>query len=395
MAVLGTACSLSHLLRADARIASPCTLVPSTSARASVSPARLNAPLTGCFRSCDSRSCLPAMRLQTHLRLWGPHQPRLSNHSRQTAVRASADNTSQADNETSKTSPEVAPPVQSIESSRGGNSSTNKASSGNDKGLFSTMLAVAVAGCGLTAYLSYSKLAGHAVYCPVGGCNDVLNSSYATVLGLPLPLYGFSAYASVAAMATVLRKQASEEGVDTGASWSPKLILFGLTSLMACVSGFLMTILATQLHEECAYCTTSALFSAMLFGLSLKSLSSQELKKALVPDVAVCASTLIALSLLVSAQPDPAQASSSRVESPSFIPYYPTEVTTTSPPNAVGLAKHLREIGAKMYGAFWCSHCAEQKEVGGQKEPAGTMVERVQGGREGRGRGWGWGGYKN
>ena len=46
------------------------------------------------------------------------------------------------------------------------------------------------------------------------------------------------------------------------------------------------------------------------------------------------------------------------------LPYYSTEITTSSSPYAVALAKHLNSIGAKMYGAFWCSHCLEQKEVG-------------------------------
>jgi len=29
----------------------------------------------------------------------------------------------------------------------------------------------------------------------------------------------------------------------------------------------------------------------------------------------------------------------------------------------VALGKHLKEIGATMYGAFWCSHCYGQKQV--------------------------------
>ena len=36
-----------------------------------------------------------------------------------------------------------------------------------------------------------------------------------------------------------------------------------------------------------------------------------------------------------------------------------------SPPKAVELAARLREAGAKMYGAFWCSHCQEQKQAFG------------------------------
>lgn len=38
-----------------------------------------------------------------------------------------------------------------------------------------------------------------------------------------------------------------------------------------------------------------------------------------------------------------------------------TVVRRESSPQAVELARRLKEAGAKMYGAFWCSHCQEQK----------------------------------
>lgn len=43
--------------------------------------------------------------------------------------------------------------------------------------------------------------------------------------------------------------------------------------------------------------------------------------------------------------------------------YFTTEITTPSSPFAISLARHLQSTGAKMYGAFWCSHCQEQKQV--------------------------------
>jgi hypothetical protein len=41
------------------------------------------------------------------------------------------------------------------------------------------------------------------------------------------------------------------------------------------------------------------------------------------------------------------------------------QVTQPSTSGAVALAQHLSRVGARMYGAFWCSHCAEQKEMFG------------------------------
>jgi len=32
----------------------------------------------------------------------------------------------------------------------------------------------------------------------------------------------------------------------------------------------------------------------------------------------------------------------------------------------VSLARHLKQTGAKMYGAYWCPHCQHQKELFGQ-----------------------------
>ena len=40
----------------------------------------------------------------------------------------------------------------------------------------------------------------------------------------------------------------------------------------------------------------------------------------------------------------------------------PPAVKGASSLEAMNLAKHLKEKGAKMYGAYWCSNCVEQKD---------------------------------
>lgn len=42
-------------------------------------------------------------------------------------------------------------------------------------------------------------------------------------------------------------------------------------------------------------------------------------------------------------------------------------VTEQSSGKTVELAKRLKAAGAKMYGAFWCSHCFEQKQAFGKE----------------------------
>eukprot|EP00596_Hydrurales_sp_CCMP1899_P009520 CAMPEP_0119035130 /NCGR_PEP_ID=MMETSP1177-20130426/2094_1 /TAXON_ID=2985 /ORGANISM="Ochromonas sp, Strain CCMP1899" /LENGTH=153 /DNA_ID=CAMNT_0006993065 /DNA_START=326 /DNA_END=787 /DNA_ORIENTATION=- len=45
-----------------------------------------------------------------------------------------------------------------------------------------------------------------------------------------------------------------------------------------------------------------------------------------------------------------------------LVPEEAPKVTKTSSPRAVSVGKRLNALNAKMYGAFWCSHCNNQKQ---------------------------------
>ena len=47
------------------------------------------------------------------------------------------------------------------------------------------------------------------------------------------------------------------------------------------------------------------------------------------------------------------------------LPYAAPVIEAQSTQYSRAVAKHLKETGAKMYGAFWCSHCEDQKETFG------------------------------
>ncbi len=49
------------------------------------------------------------------------------------------------------------------------------------------------------------------------------------------------------------------------------------------------------------------------------------------------------------------------------LPFNEPVIVSHSSETAAALAKKLKEAGAKMYGAFWCSHCNAQKEYFGQE----------------------------
>lgn len=85
------------------------------------------------------------------------------------------------------------------------------------------IIALALGGVALTAYLTASKLSGAPVVCLAsGGCGSVLNSEYATIFGIPLSLLGLGAYSATAALAfkgtasTSAKQPLSEYGVLAG-----------------------------------------------------------------------------------------------------------------------------------------------------------------------------------
>jgi hypothetical protein len=55
---------------------------------------------------------------------------------------------------------------------------------------------------------------------------------------------------------------------------------------------------------------------------------------------------------------------------------------TSSGTAEMGLARHLRSIGAKMYGAYWCPHCHDQMKLFGKTAyPLLPYVECAQDGK--------------
>lgn len=241
--------------------------------------------------------------------------------------------------------------------------------------------AIAIIGAILTAYLTITKLIGGEVACNASaanvaqaatGCNDVLNSVYATVFGLPLSLFGFLAYMSMATFSLgplFVKGDNSKRLRNQLENWTWLLLLAGGTS-MAVFSGYLMYILATELKTSCPYCIGSALFSLSLLTLTVIGREWEDIGQILFPGIIVAMVTLVS-TLGVYANVNSPQTASGRIAitQPSDAPQPPHgwEITTTSGESEIALAKHLTKIGAKMYGAFWCPHCFEQKELLGKE----------------------------
>jgi len=228
--------------------------------------------------------------------------------------------------------------------------------------------AIAILGALLTAYLTLVKLTGGSAACPTNGCNQVLSSPYASLFGLPLTLFGCLAYAAMAsfALGPLAINPAKNSALRTKLDNQTWLLLFAGATAMVIFSGYLMYILATEIKAACLYCFASAAFSLCLFILTLIGRAWEDIGQLLFTGVVVgmvsLVGTLGIYSNTVTAEsPSPSPTSSAASEKLS------PPATTSSGPAEIALAQHLQQIDAKEYGAYWCPHCYEQKQLFGKE----------------------------
>ncbi|MBZ8181219.1 vitamin K epoxide reductase family protein [Oscillatoria salina] len=240
--------------------------------------------------------------------------------------------------------------------------------------------AIAIVGAILTAYLTVVKLTGGEVTCAAdaaasaSSCNDVLNSPYATVFGLPLSLFGFLAYTSMSVFALgpiAMKGEGNKRLKNQLENWTWLLLLAGATS-MSVFSSYLMYILTTEIQAVCLYCIGSALFSLSLLILTVIGREWEDFGQIFFTGTLVAMVTLVGTLGVYSGINSPEVTSSSGqtvipVATTQPVPPYGWEITTTSGEAEIALANYLTEIGVKNYGAFWCPHCYEQKQLFGKK----------------------------
>lgn len=228
---------------------------------------------------------------------------------------------------------------------------------------------IAILGIINTAYITITKLMGGETACPTSGCEQVLSSEYAYIFGLPLSLFGLLAYVAMAAFALAPMAINPDRNKELRAkvdNWTWLLLFAGATAMMV-FSGYLMYIMATQfvalygIASICIYCIVSAIFATTLFLLTLLGRSWEDLGQLFFMGILVSMVVLIG-SLGIYADVGNASGNANGGNLQSGL-----TVTTTSGSSELALARHLKQIGAKMYGAYWCPHCHEQKMMFGQQ----------------------------
>ncbi|MEY2832450.1 MAG: hypothetical protein RLZZ574_1708 [Cyanobacteriota bacterium] len=223
------------------------------------------------------------------------------------------------------------------------------------------MAGIATIGAIGTGYLTVVKLTQGTAACPAGGCDVVLSSPYATVFGLPLTLFGFLGYLSMVVFAIAPLLLTSSEKKKLRASldkWTGLLLFLGGTAMVV-FSSYLMYLLAFVIKALCIYCIASAVFSACLFILSIIGRYWEDIGQLLFTGFTV------AIVVLVGTLGVYANINNPRAETTNGY-----AISTTSGASELGLAGHLKQIGAKMYGAFTCPHCQNQKQLFGKEAAA-------------------------
>jgi len=243
-------------------------------------------------------------------------------------------------------------------------------------------------------------------------CSDVLHGPYASLhLGgfdVPLSSLGMAAYTTVFLLAIMPLLSSETKEENDGATvvvldGNNRIALLGGTTLMASFSTYLVSLLVGVLHASCLFCFVSAGLSVSMAALSWSGgmlptaeegelspgngsmIEVMELRKKgmTVGASSVGLATVMALGLFLSVSDgsgnfDSLAASSASTaafgsgtllastgSTKSYQENVAPRITTTSSPMALTLASDMKSLNSRMFGAFWCSHCYEQKQAFG------------------------------
>lgn len=231
------------------------------------------------------------------------------------------------------------------------------------------MGAIALLGMIETTVLTIVEFLGKTTaICPANGCHQVLDSPYAWIFGIPLPLFGLLAYTSVSAIALIPSIIKLKFNKNQGLAWEDATTtwLLVITTAMTVASSYLMYIMFFKLEGICFYCIASALFSLTLFILSLIINAGEGLDQILFTSIVA---GIITITSVVGVY---APIQSANATAPGVAP----TITQTSGTAEIALAQQLKKVNAKIYTSYTCPHCYEQKQLFGKE--AFSLISNIE-----------------
>jgi len=118
---------------------------------------------------------------------------------------------------------------------------------GRNTYLFVAVALLSLIGLADAIYLTVQKMTGGIVQCGLSNCEDVLNSRFATIAGIPLAAFGALAYFIVFSLATLT-------AFGNERTRGP---IFYVVALMLAFSIWLFYLQAFVLHAFCQFCLLS------------------------------------------------------------------------------------------------------------------------------------------
>ena len=203
------------------------------------------------------------------------------------------------------------------------------------------------------------------------GCEKVLSSDWGSLFGQPLSLFGFLAYAAMLLMAVVplVLQGEARQTLAQPSWWGMALLGTGMTVFSAVLIG----VMAFAIRDCCPFCILSAALSTGLLVLSLFGGDWEDRGQLLFRGL------ITALVVAVIGLGWAASVGQPAVETGRGVP---PPVRSESTPGTIALAEQLTAKGARMYTAYWCPHCHEQKELfGRQATEKLTVIECAPDGR--------------
>lgn len=195
----------------------------------------------------------------------------------------------------------------------------------------------------LGAYLLAARATHAPLYCPLGaGCDVVQSSRFGAVFGIPVAALGVLYYGGLLTLA--LRP------LTMAARWG---LALPVASAGLGASVVLMIVQQVAIRAICSLCLISAVLTVAILVLILTRRPAQRAPSTWMWSAAAMTVTVL---MLVGG-------------------YAISAPRAGATDYATGLAKHLTATGVKLYGAYWCPHCTDQKQLFGKAASLLPYVE--------------------
>jgi uncharacterized membrane protein len=226
------------------------------------------------------------------------------------------------------------------------------------------IVAIAIFGTVLTSYLTITHFFGGTVaLCTTqgSGCDLILSSEYAKVFGVPLTIFGALGYLTIGALAAApMLVKTEDEKFKEKFKQQSSFLLFMVSTATMVFSAYLMYLVAFVIKDAsgqatfCIYCVSSAIALLTIWLLNLLGNTWKDIGQMVFIGLIVGMVTLTGTLGVYASQ---------------------NQLMAQSGTFPGRLVQHLRATDAKMYGAFWCPHCRDQKELFGASKNQIPYVE--------------------